>query len=502
MKVVHTVEVTDGPDAGLSVELTGKATVVGRGADCDLRLNDPELSRRHFKLSAKGGKAEAEDLGSTNGTFLNGKPLEKSGLGDGDYISAGNSKLRYTVSEAGKEPAEKPKNADKAPVSLAARARGLGWSRKVLGLFLALAVVAQLLVAWPLLSQRNDAVEKEALRRASVLVLTLAALNRQALDLGDALLIDVKPVAAKEGVAEVYIYDRAGRTLAPVSQLNQPPRDDFGQKAVKAESLFIAESGNGVYQLAQPIRVFNRDTGKFYKVGTARLVFSLKKLRQDEESALGSTLISFIVLLAVSVFLALFLIRFTVRPIEKLRLDVEAAMKGDQDQVAAPGFSALDGLAGSVNRLLAKMKTGGGVSPAEAPSAPIAKAVNEARAAVSGRPLGPRLEALVRVVGHAVVVVDASNQVLSANQAFCEQMKLDMSGVLGKHLLEVISDPVLLAASLELIREASAAQGGAVSRQAADSRGDPVELSVSVLADVDGEIGFIALAMRPVGAES
>ena len=499
MKFIHKVEVTDGPDAGLSVELTGKPTVVGRGADCDLRLKDPELSRRHFKLTAKGDKAEAEDLGSTNGTLLNGKPLGKSRLGDGDYISAGNSKLRYTVSEARKEAgAEKKKASKKAGITGALAPGGgfLGWSRKVLGLFLVLAVVAQLLVAWPLLSQRTGAVEKEALRRASVLVLTLAALNRQALDLGDALLIDVKPVAAKEGVAEVYIYDRQGRTISPVSQLNKPPHDAFGKKAVKADTLLIEESGEGVYHLAQPIRVFNRGTGKFYKVGTARVVFSLKKLLEDQDSAFSSSLISLIVLLAVSCVLGLVLIRLTVRPIERLRLDVEAAMKGDQDQVAVRGFSALAKLAESINRLLAKLQAGLGSAPAAMPetdAAPSAEARSPV-AAPSG--LGPQLEALVKVVGHAVVVVDASNNVLLANQAFCGRMGLDLSQVQGQHLLEVISDPGILAASLELIQEGTANPGGAVSKETAGAGGESLVLSASVLAGPGGEINFIALSIK------
>jgi pSer/pThr/pTyr-binding forkhead associated (FHA) protein len=50
--------------------------VVGRHPDCDRRLDDRSVSRRHCAFSLREGRVWVEDLGSLNGTALNGKPLE------------------------------------------------------------------------------------------------------------------------------------------------------------------------------------------------------------------------------------------------------------------------------------------------------------------------------------------------------------------------------------------------------------------------------------------
>lgn len=56
--------------AGERIDVEG-AIVVGRGADCDLRLADNYLSSRHARFVTDGGELEIEDLQSTNGTYVN-----------------------------------------------------------------------------------------------------------------------------------------------------------------------------------------------------------------------------------------------------------------------------------------------------------------------------------------------------------------------------------------------------------------------------------------------
>ena len=68
--------------------------VVGRSSSCDLALPDVRgLSRFHFRLALEGGSASCEDLGSRNGTFVNGHPVTKADVRAGDRIRAGNAEL-------------------------------------------------------------------------------------------------------------------------------------------------------------------------------------------------------------------------------------------------------------------------------------------------------------------------------------------------------------------------------------------------------------------------
>ena len=64
-----------GSTPGKTFELTGKDIIIGRDPANDIAINDPEVSRKHARLSAQAGGYILEDLGSTNGTFVNGTRL-------------------------------------------------------------------------------------------------------------------------------------------------------------------------------------------------------------------------------------------------------------------------------------------------------------------------------------------------------------------------------------------------------------------------------------------
>ena len=64
-----------GPTPGAAFTLEGDQLTIGRDATNDIVINDAEISRRHARLTFQGGKYVLEDLGSTNGTFVNGQRL-------------------------------------------------------------------------------------------------------------------------------------------------------------------------------------------------------------------------------------------------------------------------------------------------------------------------------------------------------------------------------------------------------------------------------------------
>ena len=72
-----------------TVLLTQPVTVVGRGADADLRLHDTGVSRAHLELRLEGDAVRLADLQSTNGTLVNGRRVSSTLLVDGDRIEVG-----------------------------------------------------------------------------------------------------------------------------------------------------------------------------------------------------------------------------------------------------------------------------------------------------------------------------------------------------------------------------------------------------------------------------
>lgn len=71
-----------------------KQIVIGRSTELDMVLAEDMVSRKHAKISTQGGKVFIEDLGSTNGTFVNGEKIKQIRLKEGDRILIGTSILR------------------------------------------------------------------------------------------------------------------------------------------------------------------------------------------------------------------------------------------------------------------------------------------------------------------------------------------------------------------------------------------------------------------------
>jgi pSer/pThr/pTyr-binding forkhead associated (FHA) protein len=72
-----------------SFSITRDMTVVGRREDCDLRIPLGEISRKHCRLVRDGDSLRLEDLGSSNGTYLNGQRVQEAVLGAGDSVQVG-----------------------------------------------------------------------------------------------------------------------------------------------------------------------------------------------------------------------------------------------------------------------------------------------------------------------------------------------------------------------------------------------------------------------------
>jgi pSer/pThr/pTyr-binding forkhead associated (FHA) protein len=93
-------------DGQAVISLDRPLTLVGRHETCDLRLDSPRISRRHCCLAPSGGGFEVRDLGSTNGTRINGRRIEKGQLRPGDELAIAHYRYRLTVGPH--EPAQTP----------------------------------------------------------------------------------------------------------------------------------------------------------------------------------------------------------------------------------------------------------------------------------------------------------------------------------------------------------------------------------------------------------
>ncbi|NKY85494.1 DUF3662 and FHA domain-containing protein [Nocardia veterana] len=90
-----TLHLDDG--SGRTYQLREGSNIIGRGQDAHFRLPDTGVSRRHIEVRWDGQVAMLSDLGSTNGTLVNGSPVQDWQLADGDVIRAGHSEILIRI---------------------------------------------------------------------------------------------------------------------------------------------------------------------------------------------------------------------------------------------------------------------------------------------------------------------------------------------------------------------------------------------------------------------
>ena len=82
---------------GKRYPITHSHTVIGRGSDADITVDDTGISRKHVEILWDGTRAQVNDLGSTNGSLLNGQPVKKAPLAPDSIIDIGRTRIIFRV---------------------------------------------------------------------------------------------------------------------------------------------------------------------------------------------------------------------------------------------------------------------------------------------------------------------------------------------------------------------------------------------------------------------
>ncbi len=88
-----TLTIIQGPDHGKTFDAEGLSSTIGRDPTCDVPLRDPGVSRRHARFEWQDNRCILKDLGSANGTFVNGIRIRDAEVQTGDQVRVGNTIL-------------------------------------------------------------------------------------------------------------------------------------------------------------------------------------------------------------------------------------------------------------------------------------------------------------------------------------------------------------------------------------------------------------------------
>lgn len=105
---------------GTTYELVDDLVTIGRSPDSTIVVNNPSVSARHAQLQLAGETYRLKDLGSTNGTHVNGKPVTETLLRFDDRIRFGATEARYESDTSGSRPLPRLEEITARPAELSA----------------------------------------------------------------------------------------------------------------------------------------------------------------------------------------------------------------------------------------------------------------------------------------------------------------------------------------------------------------------------------------------
>lgn len=377
----------------------GQTRLLGRSQGCDIRLNSKDISKRHCRLTVlPGGKAEIEDLGSSNGTFVNGVLIKKHIAKTGDYIGVSNYVLQLGVeapnvgenagtgaspdalsgmggapSVAAKSPAEKFQFWLSQNVHPWANKLSLQYDIRVLSaiallLWVSLSIVFTVI---PFSQNANNAIKEESIQVAKLYARQLARLNQQAvLDQRYSDLIPELDQRAGQtpGLIRSYILDAQKRIiLAPASAAGNNFPNRHAVVAAQKDSSWVSLGDDDIAYVSEPIKIGVPVNGKvetrvealaFVEYDTVSNTFGFT-------SILNQVLNGLIVAGLLSVFLLVFLQHWTEGTLDALHSRIKNAIKTSETYLPPieTKWNKINDLMQDLTSLLGRIAGAGGSAP-------------------------------------------------------------------------------------------------------------------------------------------
>jgi hypothetical protein len=371
---------------------------VGRAVDCDHQVAVEGISKKHLRISVNGETAFAEDLGSSNGTLVNGKIIKKVTLKDGDKIALPNlilqvvyvlekkvvikKKVARSNDEEEDDSYDELKQVEPMPASPIAKPIWIfkyklmpvvygfneryEWSALVgILLFIFIGINITLTILPVLRDSKKLLIKEIALRgkqyAAEVDHLNSAHLREKNLD---HIRTDFLEGEDAEGVQSYKLYDIEGRVYRPLSSLNTVVNDPFSVDALKfyktesnQDKEVVQDLGGNQIGIARAIKAHDKQMGRDVVVAVITIIFSPSSLAREASNNSKAYLESLITAGMVAVFFFGILYYMTIRPLDEIRFQIEAVLRGRQKELNSNTlFKEIHPLRNTINSILTRIK--------------------------------------------------------------------------------------------------------------------------------------------------
>jgi len=365
---------------------------IGRDDSNEIVLAVKGISKKHLSITVTGDVAYVEDLGSANGTFINGKLVKRATVKNGDQLALPNLILqivfvaekkvlvkRKVVSDEDEE--EDFFSGGEPPGSIPGKiiwmfqyklmpiVHGINeeYEWKILfGILLSIFCVTTIaLTIFPVLQDNKNILLYETSRRGAHYADEIARINRRALEQRQLDKLDTKFLEVEEGVKEYRLFDLEGRIVRPMEKLNDYI-DDYFSVYVRDWAERTRDQPNVVYKklldnneigIGKKIMAFNAKLGELEPVGIISIKFSPKSLKISATKnskayfeALSTTIIVAVIFFGIIYYL-------TLKPLKEISFQTDMALRGRRKNVKTRyKFEELKIIQDSINTLLQRIR--------------------------------------------------------------------------------------------------------------------------------------------------
>lgn len=368
---------------------------LGRSEDCSVHFPVPGVSKKHLSITVSKDSAYIKDLGSSNGTFLNGKIIKRATAKTGDKIALPDSILQVVYVEEKKkiirkrvqeedqdETEEEFYSGGEPPEHLPGKIQhifkykfmpllhGINEEYEWRHLFAILLTVASLititLTIIPVLRDNRSLLLEEIERRGLYYADEIARTNARALEQKELNQIVVNFLDNKRtGVKSYELFDSEGRIYRPTEKLNEYIEDPFsiqtrewamdGNKS--SEDIFTKSLDNGEIGIGRKITAYNPRLGASETVGIVAFRFIPESLQLEKVRAQRSYLESLVKSILVAALLFAVVYYLTLRPVEEMRYQIEEALRGRRRNLESKYLmDELNPLRNSINSILQRLR--------------------------------------------------------------------------------------------------------------------------------------------------
>jgi len=350
--------------------------IIGRDESCDIQININGVSKKHLSITVADNTPYLQDLGSANGTFINGRISKRATLEAGDKIAMPDLILTVVKLIEKKVIIKKEVERDDyanndgndnddldenkipdAPKSLVAKPLWLfrykfmpifhgineeyEW-KVLLGIMMAVFVFTTIsLTIFPVMQDGKRILLFETAKRGAHYADEIARMNRVALEQKKLDRVDTGFLKREEDVTSYVLFDLEGRIVNPVERRNDYISDNFSveaknwatSKKKNQARVYKKTLSDGEIGIAQKIMAYNPRLGVEEMVGIIAIRFSPLSLKLEATKSS----VAFLEALATSVIVGIFffgiIYYLTIKPIDEFKKQVEDSLRGKRNNI-------------------------------------------------------------------------------------------------------------------------------------------------------------------------